>query len=65
MSRTVSIGSMIEQLDGLRDTDDLTPWEQEFVTSVLQRYLTAKKDSTVITPKQAEVIDRIWRKHFA
>ena len=65
MGRSVSIGTMLEQLDGLRDTNDLTQWEQEFVTSVLERYLKAKKDSTVLSPKQVEVISKIWHKHYA
>lgn len=56
---------MLEQLDGLRDTSDLTTWEQEFVESVLQRYLLARKDSTVLTPKQVDVINKIWNKHFS
>ena len=65
MGRVVSIGVMLEQLDGLRDTSDLTTWEQEFVESVLQRYLLARKDSTVLTPKQVDVINKIWNKHFS
>lgn len=65
MTRTVSIGTMLEQLDGLRDTDDLTEWEQGFVTNVLQRYLLANKDTRVLSSKQVEVIERIWSKHFA
>ena len=65
MARSVSVGTMLEQLDGLRDTDDLTQWEQEFVESVLGRYLSAKKDSTVLTPRQVEVISNIWHKHYA
>ena len=65
MTRTVSIGAMIEQLDGLRDTDDLNQWEQDFVTSVLERYLRARKDTRSLTEKQVEIIERIWKKHFA
>ena len=65
MTRTVSIAAMIEQLDGLRDTNDLNQWEQDFVTSILGRYLQAKKDTRTLTAKQVEVIERIWRKHFA
>jgi hypothetical protein len=34
---------MLEQLDGLRDTDDLTNWEHGFMTGVLERWLMAKK----------------------
>lgn len=65
MTRAVSIATMIEQLDGLRDTSDLNQWEQDFVTSILERYLRAKKDTRSLTGKQVEVIERIWRRHFA
>jgi len=65
MTRTVSIGTMIEQLDGLRDTKDLSDWEQGFVTSILERYLTAAKDTRWMTSKQVDVVERIWKKHFA
>lgn len=61
----VSLGTMIDQLDGLRDTSDLTAWEQDFVTSIVERYLLAKKDTRSFTGKQVEIIDRIWSKHFA
>lgn len=61
----VSVGTMIEQLDGLRDTDDLTEWEQGFVTNVLGQYLKAKKNTQKLTTKQVETVERIWAKHFA
>lgn len=60
-----SIGSMIEQIDGLRGTPDLTPWENEFVASVVVTYESANKDSRVLSGKQIEVIARIFGKHFA
>lgn len=60
-----SIASMIEQIDGLRGTADLTSWETEFVTSVVRTYECANKDSRVLSGKQIEVIARIWSKHFA
>ncbi len=65
MTRLVSIGTMIEQIDGLRDTTGLTEWEQGFVTSILQRYLLANKDTQTLSGKQVEVIERIYRKHFS
>lgn len=65
MTRTVSIGTMIEQLDGLRDTRDLSEWEQGFVTNILERYLTAGKDTHWMSSKQVDIVERIWRKHFA
>jgi len=65
MTRNVSIGTMIEQLDGLRDTDNLSEWEQGFVTNIVERYVMARKDTRWMTGKQVDVVDRIWRKHFA
>lgn len=65
MTRSVSIAAMIEQLDGLRDTNDLTAWEQSFVTNVLHRYLQAGKDTRVLSDKVVEIIERIFRTHFA
>ena len=61
----VSVGTMIEQLDGLRDTEDLTEWEQGFVTNVLETYLKARKNTQQLTAKQVETVERIWAKHFA
>ena len=60
-----SIGTMIEQIDGLRDTKDLTEWEQNFVTSVVEKYLLAKKSTQGFTGKQVEIVERIWSKHYA
>jgi hypothetical protein len=60
-----SLGTMIEQLDGMRDTSDLTEWENDFVTSILERYLAAKKDTRNLSAKQVEIVERIWSKHFA
>ncbi|MDP1681051.1 MAG: hypothetical protein Q8L39_04675 [Burkholderiales bacterium] len=61
----VSVGTMIEQLDGLRDTEDLTEWEQGFVTNVLGQYIKAKKNTQQFTEKQVERVEQIWAKHFA
>lgn len=65
MTRLVSLGTQIEQLDGLRDTKDLSAWENGFVTSILERYLVAGRDTRMLTSKQVECVDKIWDKHFA
>jgi len=65
MTRTISICQMIEQLDGLRDTKDVSEWENVFITSVLERYLISGKDTRNLTEKQLDVIERIWNKHYA
>jgi hypothetical protein len=64
MSRLVSIGSKVEQIEGLLGTGDLNAWEHTFVTDIVARYKAAGSDSRVLTEKQVDVIDRIWRKHF-
>jgi hypothetical protein len=59
-----SVKTMVEQLDGLRDTDDLNDWEQGFVTNVIEKYLLAGKTTTGFTGNQVEKIEQIWSKHF-
>lgn len=61
----VSLGIMIEQLDGMRDTSDLTQWENDFVTNIVERRLAAGKDTRNLSAKQVEIVERIWSKHFA
>lgn len=61
----VSIGTMIEQLEGLHGTTDLTPWESEFVRNIVKRYHNNKKRTDFFTDKVVEIIERIWSKHFA
>jgi hypothetical protein len=65
MTRTVSIATMIEQLDGLRDTTDLNDWEQGFVTHVIRIYLCAHKRTSALSGGKVEKIEEIWSKHFA
>lgn len=65
MTRLVSIGTKIEQLDGLRDTDDLSTWETGFVTSILERYLVAGRDTRMLSSRQVDCIEQIWSKHFS
>lgn len=43
--RTVSIGTMIEQLSGMRDTGDLTDWENDFVAGISDRYERTGNDT--------------------
>lgn len=64
MTRLVSISTKVEQIDSLRGTSDLNAWEESFVTSIVERYEVAGKDTQGFTEKQVDSIDRIWRKHF-
>ena len=60
-----SIGQMLELCDGLRDTKDISPWENTFLTDMIERYLIARKSTSAFSDKQVEIIDRIYNKHFA
>lgn len=63
MTRLVSTATMVEQLEGLLGTDDLSEWEAGFVDSLVE----ARDDGRLLnlSGKQVEVLDRIYRKHFA
>lgn len=54
-----SVSQMIAQLEGLLGTKDLTEWETGFVET-----LVARKGQP-LTEKQLEVMERIYKKHFA
>ena len=58
-----SIGQMIDQLDGMLGTKDLTKWEDQFLTDITDR-TNCGINTTVLSEKQVAVIDRIYRKHF-
>lgn len=59
-----SIGAMIEQVSGMLGTDDLTDWESDFVQSISDR-IGERKDTARLSERQVEMVERIWRKHFA
>ena len=61
----VSISTMIEQLEGLKDTSDLNNWESGFVTNIVTRYHHNGMRTDFFTTKVVENIERIWSKHFA
>lgn len=59
-----SVGAMLAQLEGLLGTEDLSEWEQKFVSNCL-----VQSDQGQHTPKlsgkQVEKIEQVWEKHFA
>lgn len=59
-----SLTTMVKQLNGLVDTKDVSDWENEFLTNIMQR--TREGDNTtVLTDKQIECVERIHQKHFS
>jgi len=57
-----SVKTMLEQLRGMVGSDDLTEWENSFVEDVYDRY---SDNTTNMSSKQVETVERIWSKHFA
>lgn len=64
MSRAVSITTMVKQVEALHDTKDLNAWENEFVASLVER-TSGGADTTLLTERQVERLEELWRKHFA
>lgn len=63
MTRLVSIRTKIEQLQALVGTKDLSAWETKFVYD-MRSYLPPGQ-TTALSGKQVDVIERLWGKHFA
>lgn len=59
-----SIGAMVEQVSGMLGTRDLNDWEAGFVESIVER-IGDVKDTSRLSSRQVEIVERIWRKHFA
>lgn len=59
-----SIGIMIQRIEGLAGTKDVTQWESEFINSVVEKTFGGKQ-TVCLSAKQVEIVERIHNKHFA
>lgn len=59
-----SLGTMLKRISGLHGTKDVSDWESRFIGSVWEKS-SYGKDTTVLSAKQIEIIERIHNKHFA
>ena len=59
----VSTTKMIQRLEGLLGTKDLTDWEQRFVRSLADRMHAG--EMTKLTGEQVDKLDELHGKHFA
>lgn len=59
-----SIGTMIMRIKGLHGTKDVSDWESRFIGSVWDK-TNFGVDTTKLSAKQVEIIERIHDKHFA
>lgn len=64
MARTVSLGTMVKQICSLSGTKDVNDWEDGFITG-LDVTTNSGDKTTMLSPKQIEVVERLWQKHFA
>jgi hypothetical protein len=58
-----SIGTKIQQIDGLADTPDVTSWENEFIANVVEK-TGCGKATAMLSERQIETVENIYRKHF-
>jgi hypothetical protein len=59
-----SIGNMIRLIAGLQGTRDVTEWEDTFIGSMIDK-TEGGKETTGLSAKQVEIVERIYSKHFA
>jgi len=64
VTRLVSLGAKIQQLEGLLDTKDVNDWENTFLHNVCDRTaggLVTRR----LSDKQIDRIEELWARHFA
>lgn len=64
MTRTVSLGTKVQQITGLTDTDLASDREIAFVRSLPGKTRDGA-DTTGLSEKQAEWVESIWDRNFA
>ena len=57
MAQIASIVRMKIQVCSMLGTKDLTPWETQFAESI--------EHKAVLSDKQIDALESIWKKHFA
>ena len=59
-----TINTQVKRLAGLQGTGDVTAWEDDFIGSILRQTRNGD-DTTSLSEKQIEIVERIHDKHFA
>jgi len=59
-----SLNTMVKRVAGLQGTGDVSEWEDEFITSLLSKTRNGD-DTTSLTEKQIDVLERIFNKNFS
>lgn len=58
-----SLNAMVKRVAGLAGTKDVSDWEDQFITSVVEKTREGA-DTSSLTEKQVGVLERIHNKHF-
>lgn len=59
-----SLNTMVQRVAGLADTKDVNDFENKFIASVVEKTQNGK-NTTSLTEKQIEVLERLFDKHFS
>lgn len=62
--KATSVNEMVRRCEGLINTKHVTEWESTFLQSI-SRQSQGGKDTSRLSEKQLEVLERIHEKHFA
>lgn len=60
----MTLNTMVKRIAGLAGTKDISDWEDDFIQSVVTKTKEGE-NTTSLTERQIEVIERIHNKHFA
>lgn len=58
-----SVGKMIRRISGLLGTKDVTPWEERFITDMVERSGNGQ-NTTRLSGNQVEKIEQLFNKHY-
>lgn len=64
MTRQVSIGAMIKQINGLRGTSDVNAWEDNFIMCINTETMNGTQTQR-LSENKVNKIEEIYRKHFS
>lgn len=59
-----ALNTMVKRVSGLLGTKDLSQWEGDFVASIINQTKNGDNTSS-LTEKQIDVLERIFSKHFS
>ncbi|CAN5714396.1 hypothetical protein BH10PSE18_BH10PSE18_07990 [soil metagenome] len=59
-----SLNAQVQKVAGLAGTPDVNPWEDTFIASIVRQTQNGKNTSS-LTEKQVDVLERLYERHFA